>query len=96
MFCVRLTSATCPNTFSVSFVLCSLSQLSPLFNACYIRPLRLVISLHLQSLLHPSSSAVAVPDTITIIMSSGVAIFTDLLAAYNEIGTAMTIVLHRL
>ena len=67
--------------FCVAYV-----SLHALFIECYTRALRLFISLHLPPL-HTS---------VIIMMSSAIALFSDLLVVYKLIGTALFVVLDHL
>ena len=71
-----------------------LRQLSALFNVCYIRLLRLDISAYTyrQSVAVVVVVAVVATD---ITMLSDVALHSDLLVVYVELGVALSLLLHR-
>ena len=68
-----------------------LCQLSALFNVCYIRLLRLGISVYTYR--HYVAVVAVVATGIT--MLSDVALCSDLLVVYVELGVALTLLLHR-
>ena len=70
-----------------------LRQLSALFNVCYIRLLRLDISAYT----YRQSVAVVVVAVVAtdITMLSDVALHSDLLVVYVELGVALSLLLHR-
>ena len=73
---------------------CGLCQLSALFNVCYIRLLRLGISAYTY---RHSVAVVAVVGVVvpSVTMLSSVALCSDLMVVYVELGVALSLLLHR-